>query len=119
MSEPDNRQNPTQRALHSRMAAHLSWARTPDRTARTAPARDGLRKRFEREVLAQAVEAGEIPAGGTLAPAELALRADSLRKAHFTGMALKSAEARRKRKPPTPRGGTVPTEERSLDERDR
>ena len=43
MSKP----KPTQRQLVARLAAHESWARTPDRTARTAPARDAFLAKFE------------------------------------------------------------------------
>ena len=32
-----------------RLAAYESWARTPDRSARTSPGRQGLLARFERE----------------------------------------------------------------------
>lgn len=38
------------RSLIARLAAHESWARTADPTARTAPARRALLDRFEREV---------------------------------------------------------------------
>ena len=70
----------------SRIAAHESWARTPDRTARTAPARAALLAKFEREV----------DPAGALPPGERAQRAEHLRKAHFQRLALKSAQARRK-----------------------
>jgi hypothetical protein len=41
---------PSERSLIARLAAHESWARTEDRTARTAAARKALQDRFEREV---------------------------------------------------------------------
>lgn len=71
-------------SLLGRLGAHTSWANTVDRTARTAPARAALEQKF-------LDEAGGDP-----------VRAASLRKAHFTRLALKSAQARRRT-----RGGAV------------
>jgi hypothetical protein len=39
-----------QRSLRARMASAERWARATDRAAQTAPARRGLRAKFEREV---------------------------------------------------------------------
>lgn len=78
----------SERTLVARIAACESWARTPDRSARTAPARAALMARFE----------FEIDPTGTLPPADRAIRAESLRKAHFARLALKSAQSRRKSK---------------------
>ena len=75
------------RALRGRLAAYESWAKTPDRSARTAPARRAMLERFERQV----------DPNSELAPAERAKRAEYVRKAHFSRLALKSAEARRNR----------------------
>ena len=69
----------SERALRSSIAGHTSWGKTVDRTARTAPARRGLDEKFLREADGDPV------------------RAESLRKAHFQRMALKSARARRRR----------------------
>lgn len=74
------------RSLIARLAAHESWARTPDPAARTAPARRALLDRFEREV----------DPDGVLSPTERARRAGHARKAYFTRLALQSAKARRK-----------------------
>jgi hypothetical protein len=63
-----------------RYGAHVSWANTKDRSARTAPARAALDQKF----LDQAE--GD--------PA----RAAHYRKAYFQRLALKSAQARRARK---------------------
>ena len=63
----------------ARYAAHMSWFNTLDRTARTRNAR----KAFEARFLAEA-DGDE-------------LRAASLRKAYFAQLALKSAQARRRR----------------------
>jgi hypothetical protein len=73
------------RALASRIGAHVSWANTNDRTARTAPARAKFEERFEREA----------DPDGTLPPAERARRAEHRRKAYFARLALKSAQSRR------------------------
>lgn len=70
--------NPNDRVLVAQIAAHERWARTPDRTTATAPARAALDKKF--------LDA----AGGD------PVRAQHLRKAHFKRLALKSAQARRK-----------------------
>jgi hypothetical protein len=43
-------QNSTDRQALAQIAAHESWARTVDRTARTAKARRAARDRFERLV---------------------------------------------------------------------
>lgn len=71
------RSTPEERRLRASIAAHESWAATPDRSRRTAPARAALDEKFLRE------------AGGD------PIRADHLRKAHFKRLALKSAQSRR------------------------
>jgi hypothetical protein len=80
--------SPTERKLVAELAAHESWARTPDRSARTRNARAKFDERFEREVDPE----------GVLPPAERAKRAESARKAYFARLAFKSAKARRARK---------------------
>lgn len=80
---------PEQRALRSRIGAHVSWAGTADRSARTAPARQRFLDRFEREV----------DPDGALLPHERAVRAEHARKAYFARLAMRSAAARRKRNP--------------------
>jgi hypothetical protein len=70
--------NVSERQLIARIAAHSSWANTPDRSARTAPARAGLDRKFLEQV------------GGD------PIRAEHLRKAHFARLALRSAQSRRK-----------------------
>ncbi len=74
------------RVLAAKIAAHESWAHTPDRTARTAPARAALMAKFETEV----------DPDGKLSPSERAIRAEHARKAHFSRLALRSAQSRRK-----------------------
>ena len=74
--------------LRATIAAHESWAHTPDRAARTAPGRAALMARFEREV----------DPDGTLPPDERAKRAENARIAYFTRLSLKSARSRRQSK---------------------
>ena len=60
-------------------SAHLSWAATDDRSARTAPARAAMRDRFLREAEGDP------------------LKAESLRKAFYCKLAAQGVAARRKR----------------------
>jgi hypothetical protein len=71
--------NQSERTLRAQIAAHESWANTEDRSARTANARRALDEKF-------LAEAGGDPQ-----------RAESLRKAYYARLALKSAQARRNR----------------------
>ncbi|HEX2574716.1 MAG TPA: hypothetical protein VHK88_00110 [Aquihabitans sp.] len=71
--------------LRASIAAHESWARTPDRTARTDAARRTYRESFE----------DVVDPDGTLDPAERSRRAEHAYKAHMQRLALKSAKARR------------------------
>lgn len=75
-----------ERAIVARIAAHESWARTADRSARTAPARAALMARFE----------AEVDPDGTLPPDERARRAEHKRRAYFQRLALASARSRRR-----------------------
>lgn len=78
-------ETPATRSLHARIAAHSSWAACPDRTARTAPARDAMRRKFE----------DQVDPDRLLSEKDRALRAESARRAHYLSLALKSANARR------------------------
>jgi hypothetical protein len=69
---------PSEVSQAMRAASHYSWAVTPDRTKRTAPAR----AKFQQKFLDQA--------GGD------PVRAESLRKAFYASLALKSAQTRRR-----------------------
>lgn len=84
---------PAQRSLRARLAAHVSWANTEDRTARTAAARKAALDRFARQV----------DPNGVLPPEERAKRAANARKAYFTRLALLSARARQRRRTAHPR----------------
>jgi hypothetical protein len=79
---------PAQRALRGRMAAYTLHSGLSDAQERehTAPARQAFLNRFERQV----------DPDGILPPAERARRAEQARKAHMTGLALRSAKARAK-----------------------
>jgi hypothetical protein len=68
----------SERSQASRLGAHLSWANTTDRSARTAPARAAHDQKFLDDADGDPV------------------RAAHLRKAHFARLALKSAQSRRK-----------------------
>lgn len=71
--------DPTRAALGS-LGAHISWANTADRSARTAPARAALAQKFLDAANGDPV------------------RAEHLRKAYYKRLALKSARARRAKK---------------------
>jgi hypothetical protein len=75
-----------ERALRARLAAHASWGRTIDRTARTAAARQAFRDRFLDQVPPEITD-----------PAERVRAAENLRKAFYTRLALKSAQSRRRK----------------------
>jgi len=79
--------SPEERRLRAQIAAHESWARTADRTGRTAAARRKFLESFEEKV----------DPLGILDPKERARRAEHARKAHFARLALKSAAARKAR----------------------
>lgn len=67
-----------ERKLIAQVSAHVSWANTENRSARTAPARAALDAKF-------LAEAGGDP-----------VRAAHYRKAYFCKLALKSAQSRRR-----------------------
>lgn len=75
---PRNLPPAEERSLHASVASNTSWANTKDRAARTAAARAARDAKFLEE------------AGGD------PVRAEHLRKAHFSRLALKSHQARRK-----------------------
>jgi len=77
-SAEDQGPSASEKSQAGRYMAHLSWANTEDRSARTAPARAARDRRFL-----------ELAGGDPV-------RAASLRKAFFVEMALRSAKARRR-----------------------
>ena len=76
---PANRLPQSEVSRLGQIGAHKSWGQTEDRSARTAPAREAFEDKF-------LVEADGDPK-----------RAESLRRAYFAELALKSAQARRRR----------------------
>lgn len=87
---PDNQSlTPGQRALRAQVAAHTSWANTPDRAQRTAAGRHAALNRFERAVREQYPD---------LSDAEVVVRAEHAKKAFYLKMALRSAQVRAARK---------------------
>jgi hypothetical protein len=78
----------SERSVRGRIGAYTRWANTEDRNLATRPAREGFYAKFEREV----------DPDGALTPHERAKRAEFARKAHMQRMALKSVQARRRRK---------------------
>ncbi len=77
---------PAQRSLRARLGAYALHA-THDPRDTTKAARDAFMARFERQV----------DPDQRLPPAERHQRAEAAKKAYFTGLALKSAKARRRR----------------------
>lgn len=73
----------------ARMAAHTSWARTADRTARTSGARRGLQAKFEREAREQ------LGPGAT--DRQVADAAESARRAHYQRLSAAGVAARQPR----------------------
>ena len=82
--------------LAASIAAHTSWANTADRSARTAPARRALDQKFLDQADGDPV------------------RAESLRKAHFQRLALKSAQSRRRAREATEAATAAEAELRAL-----
>lgn len=79
---------PKLRSAINTVNAHKSWAKTPNRTARTAAGRAAALDRFEKQV----------DPDGVLDPVERAKRAENAKTAFFREIALKSAAARAARK---------------------
>src|ERR1700761_3611085 len=65
-------------AERGRLGAHVSWARTPDRAARTRPARQAFLAKFEKEV----------DPDGLLSQEERTIRAEHAMKAHMARIRL-------------------------------
>lgn len=70
-------------SLAGRMFAHQSWANTEDRSERTRPAREAMIQKFLDET-----KTAEYPDGDPI-------KAESLRRAFYAEIALKSAQVRR------------------------
>ena len=83
----NNPLTPAQRTLRAKAAADASWANTPDRSARTEPARQAALARFEQQVDPNR----ELPEDERLR------RAASARRPYFRFLALRSARKRGRR----------------------
>lgn len=74
------------RAAAGRLGGYESWARTPDRAARSARGHAGLLARFERQARERL--------GPDASERAVADAADSLRKAHYARMSAAGVAAR-------------------------
>ncbi|WP_326730276.1 hypothetical protein [Streptomyces phaeochromogenes] len=79
--------NTSERSMQMRLAAHKSWAVTPDRASRTEAAR---RASHHTRFIAKARELNP-----TATAQQISEIAASLKKAHYQELALRSAQARR------------------------
>lgn len=82
MAHPD----PEKRRQYARLGSNISWARTPVRSGRTAPARRALEAKFLAEVPPEVTD-----------PAERRKAAASARRAYYQRLAIKGVEARRRK----------------------
>lgn len=83
-----SRLTPKQRSLRARLAAHASWAKTPDRVARTSHGTQAFLERFERKVDPERELPPEVRR-------EMAMHA---RTAYMLQLAQRSAAARRRKR---------------------
>ena len=79
------------RSTAARLGAYESWARTPNRSARNAPARQGFEAKFEREARERL--------GPDATDKQVADAADAARKAYYLRLAAAGVAARRARRP--------------------
>lgn len=79
------------RSASARIAAHESWARTPDRAARALPGARGLDAKFEREARERL--------GPHASDRAVADAAASARRAHFARLSAAGVAARQSRIP--------------------
>lgn len=78
--------NAEERKLRAQLGAEMSWAKTIDRTARTAPGSRAAEARFERQ-------ARELHPGAS--DEQIAKVTENLRKAHYRRMGLAAAKKKR------------------------
>lgn len=76
---------PFRTSTQARAAAHASWAKTPDRAARTAKAREAAVAKFERGV----------DPDNTMSPADRRKAAVNAQKAHMYAMSQKGVDKRK------------------------
>lgn len=65
-------------------AAHISWARTPNRSARTAPAREALIKKFQ----------DQADPDGVMSEADRIVAGEHLRVAWYRGLSERARRAK-------------------------
>lgn len=75
------------RRAAAKIAANERWANEPDRRAATQAARDAMERKFE----------DQVDPGRLLDPAERARRVVNAKSAHYTRIAMKSADTRRRK----------------------
>lgn len=78
---------PAERRLKAQLAAHTRWSKTVNRTEATAPAREGLLIKFEKQV----------DPNGELTPEARRKMAENARNAHLKRMAYRASTSRRRR----------------------
>jgi hypothetical protein len=83
--------SPSERRLRASIAAHTMHALNGPEVS--APGRKAFLSRFERQIREGAERRGE-----QLSDAEIARRAEHLKRAYFKGLAFRSAKARAERK---------------------
>ena len=71
-------------STQARAAAHLSWAKTPDRDARTAPGREAALAKLE----------AEVDPDGRMSPKDRRKAAMNAQKARMLSMSQKGVDAR-------------------------
>lgn len=79
---------PEQKSAQARQAAHASWARTPNRSSRTAPAHEGLEAYICRKYGVSENARGP----------ERAKQIASARRAYFQALAARSVKKRAERR---------------------
>ncbi|GAA1994208.1 hypothetical protein GCM10009799_20370 [Nocardiopsis rhodophaea] len=80
--------DPTRRRQIASLAANTSWARTPVRAERIAPANRARERRWEEKA----------DPDGVMSSADRAKAAESLRRAHYQRISRLGVEARRRKK---------------------
>ncbi|MQA98058.1 MAG: hypothetical protein GEV11_26890 [Streptosporangiales bacterium] len=83
---------PEERSLRARIAVHIMWSRTPDRAARTRPARDnGPAAPSDSPYWLNKVDPD-----GRMSETDRLLAAESARKTYYLRLVKKGVAARRK-----------------------
>ena len=83
--------SPAERSARARLAAHASWAKTADRTARTAAAKKASPASVDYWLK-------QVDPDGAMDPEARRLAAESAYKAHMAKMSFEGLKARRAKK---------------------